>query len=137
MRTLSERRERLEGATEHIDHPHFDISPILQAEDIAHLARLRDECRQSRLIEGLMLKAKDSTYQAGRIKGAWYKWKRDPLLADLVMMYAQGGMANVLLFILTTVLGHGKTRKTGRNWCLWQSLFRLYRCRIKEISINL
>ena len=36
---LSERRERLEVQTKHIDHPHFDISPILQAENVAHLAR--------------------------------------------------------------------------------------------------
>ncbi len=88
---LHERREWLEAQADVIDHPKCDISPVLQADDIAHLARLRDECRQSRLIEGLMLKAKDSPYQAGRIKGAWYKWKRDPLLADLVMMYASRG----------------------------------------------
>ncbi len=27
----------------------------------------------------------------GRRAGLWYKWKRDPLTADCVMMYAQRG----------------------------------------------
>jgi DNA ligase 1 len=42
-------------------------------------------------IEGLMLKRLDSTYVPGRPKGQWYKWKRDPLLVDAVVMYAQRG----------------------------------------------
>ena len=42
-------------------------------------------------IEGLMLKRADSVYVAGRPKGPWFKWKRDPMLADCVLMYAQRG----------------------------------------------
>jgi len=42
-------------------------------------------------IEGVMLKRRDSPYVAGRRVGLWYKWKRDPLTADCVMMYAQRG----------------------------------------------
>ena len=42
-------------------------------------------------IEGLMLKRGDSAYLAGRPKGPWFKWKRDPMLADCVLMYAQRG----------------------------------------------
>lgn len=42
-------------------------------------------------IEGLMLKRKSSPYVPGRPKGMWYKWKRDPLLVDAVLMYAQRG----------------------------------------------
>jgi DNA ligase-1 len=38
-----------------------------------------------------MLKRRDSAYVAGRRVGLWYKWKRDPLTADCVMMYAQRG----------------------------------------------
>ena len=38
-----------------------------------------------------MLKRRDSPYVAGRKVGHWYKWKRDPLNADCVMMYAQRG----------------------------------------------
>ena len=38
-----------------------------------------------------MLKRGDSPYVAGRRTGLWYKWKRDPLTADCVLMYAQRG----------------------------------------------
>jgi DNA ligase-1 len=45
----------------------------------------------ARLAEGLMLKRRDSIYEAGRPKGPWFKWKRDPHLIDAVLMYAQRG----------------------------------------------
>ena len=38
-----------------------------------------------------MLKRRDSPYVGGRRAGLWYKWKRDPLTADCVVMYAQRG----------------------------------------------
>ena len=38
-----------------------------------------------------MLKRRDQPYVAGRRAGLWYKWKRDPLTADCVLMYAQRG----------------------------------------------
>ncbi len=38
-----------------------------------------------------MIKRRDSVYQAGRLKGPWFKWKRDPFNVDAVMMYAQRG----------------------------------------------
>ena len=38
-----------------------------------------------------MLKRKQSTYQTGRKKGSWWKWKVDPLIVDAVMIYAQRG----------------------------------------------
>ena len=38
-----------------------------------------------------MLKRWDSPYEAGRPKGPWFKWKRDPFLIDAVLMYAQRG----------------------------------------------
>jgi DNA ligase-1 len=38
-----------------------------------------------------MIKRLDSPYQAGRMKGPWFKWKRDPYNVDAVMMYAQRG----------------------------------------------
>ena len=47
--------------------------------------------RPSPVAEGLMLKRWDSVYEAGRPKGPWFKWKRDPFLVDAVLMYAQRG----------------------------------------------
>ena len=54
------------------------------------LARLRLESRD-RGVEGFMLKRLDSAYGVGRRKGAWWKWKIDPLTVDAVLMYAQPG----------------------------------------------
>jgi DNA ligase-1 len=38
-----------------------------------------------------MLKRLTSIYEAGRPRGPWFKWKRDPMLVDAVLMYAQRG----------------------------------------------
>ena len=38
-----------------------------------------------------MLKRADSAYVPGRPKGQWWKWKRNPLSIDAVLMYAQRG----------------------------------------------
>ena len=41
--------------------------------------------------EGLMIKHKNSTYQVGRKKGDWWKWKLEPLVIDAVLTYAMRG----------------------------------------------
>ena len=102
---LAERRRRLEQEKEKIDHDLFDLSELPKVTKQAELARHRDKCRQGGLIEGVMLKDKHSPYKAGREKGLWYKWKRDPLYADLVIMYAQRDMANVHPITLISPLG--------------------------------
>lgn len=38
-----------------------------------------------------MLKWRDSAYGTGRQRGAWWKWKVDPLTIDAVLVYAQAG----------------------------------------------
>ena len=38
-----------------------------------------------------MLKRRSSTYQSGRRRGDWWKWKIDPLTIDAVLLYAQAG----------------------------------------------
>ena len=84
------RRARLEDWMAEKPRPRFDVSPLVTFSDWTHLAGLRESMREDG-IEGLMLKRADSPYVAGRPKGPWFKWKRDPMLADCVLMYAQRG----------------------------------------------
>lgn len=41
--------------------------------------------------EGIMLKRKMSSYQAGRKRGDWWKWKVNPMSVDAVLIAAQKG----------------------------------------------
>jgi DNA ligase-1 len=86
----SARRERLESLVASLDAARFDLSVIIEARDFDHLAEIRAAAREA-AIEGVMLKRRDAPYLAGRKVGLWYKWKREPLVADCVMMYAQRG----------------------------------------------
>ncbi len=66
----------------------------LTAHSLRWAARLLADLRfgaRAASIEGLMLKRGDSPYLAGRPRGPWWKWKRDPLTIDAVLMYAQRG----------------------------------------------
>jgi DNA ligase-1 len=85
-----QRRERLERFAAGLDHERFDVSQLIEARSFEELEDLRANARDTS-IEGIMLKRRDSPYVAGRRTGLWYKWKRDPLVADCVMMYAQRG----------------------------------------------
>lgn len=86
----SERRARLEALMPRLPTERFDLSEVVEAIDFDHLSTIREGARDD-AIEGLMLKRRDSPYVAGRKTGLWYKWKRDPLLVDCVLMYAQRG----------------------------------------------
>ncbi|MFL6734745.1 MAG: cisplatin damage response ATP-dependent DNA ligase [Sphingomicrobium sp.] len=88
--TWAERRERLQGVVPKLDPERFDLSLLVDAETFEALEELRTQSRDAS-IEGMMLKRRDSPYVAGRRAGLWYKWKRDPLTADCVLMYAQRG----------------------------------------------
>ena len=84
------RRARLEAWFERTQPKRMDLSSMIPFGSMAELSGIRDGTRAAS-IEGLMLKRADSAYVPGRPKGQWWKWKRDPLTIDAVVMYAQRG----------------------------------------------
>jgi DNA ligase-1 len=90
---FAQRRKRLEAFVAKLNDPRIDLSPLQPFADWEALTHLRAHPPQgdAQKAEGLMLKRWDSIYEAGRPRGPWFKWKRDPHLADAVLMYAQRG----------------------------------------------
>jgi DNA ligase-1 len=88
-RPLFVRREQLERIVATVSEPLL-LSPIVRAETWEALAEQRSESR-ARLVEGLMLKRRDSPYRVGRQRGDWWKWKIEPFTVDAVLIYAQPG----------------------------------------------
>jgi len=91
--TFVERRARLETLVAALASDRIDLSPVQPFQSWEDLAALRaaPPAGDPQAAEGLMLKRLDSVYEAGRPKGPWFKWKRDPHLIDAVLMYAQRG----------------------------------------------
>lgn len=87
---LDARRARLAGFVARANKSWLDLSPEVPFAAWDDLRAHRGDARDAG-IEGLMLKRRDSPYLAGRPKGPWFKWKRDPLSADCILMYAQRG----------------------------------------------
>lgn len=85
---LDARRARLEAAS--FDSDRIDLSPLLPFRTWEDLAALR-AAPHAPIIEGVMIKRRDSPYMAGRPRGPWFKWKRDPMVVDAVLLYAQAG----------------------------------------------
>jgi DNA ligase 1 len=83
-----QRRALLEAAV--FPNARIDISPLLPFTTWDELAALRDSLPDP-VIEGVMIKRRDSAYVGGRPRGPWFKWKRDPMVVDAVMLYAQRG----------------------------------------------
>jgi len=89
-RPFEDRRRRLEAAVAGLDARRIDLSPFIPFESWETLAALR-AAPPHPAIEGLMLKRRDSAYVPGRPKGPWFKWKKDPMVIDAVLLYAQRG----------------------------------------------
>jgi DNA ligase-1 len=115
-----ERRRRLEAFVAQIPagmaaSPRVDLSPIQPFKTWEALAALRASPPEGdpAIAEGLMLKRWDSVYEAGRPKGPWFKWKRDPRLIDAVLMYAQRGHGKRSSFYSDYTFGVWQEDETG------------------------
>jgi DNA ligase-1 len=80
--------EQLKAATPYPEL--FNISALIPFSTWEALEEKRAQSR-AMIAEGIMLKRKNATYQVGRKRGDWWKWKIDPLSIDAVMIYAQKG----------------------------------------------
>lgn len=87
---FAERRQKLEHWFQAHQPPRCDLSELLPLTGKEELRSTWEATREGG-IEGLMLKRKASPYLQGRPKGHWYKWKREALTADCVLLYAQRG----------------------------------------------
>lgn len=104
---LQQRRARLRHLLTDARQTALGLSEALQPDSWQAAQDLREGAR-SRGVEGLMLKRHDAPWQAGRRRGAWWKWKLDPLSVDAVLIYAQAG--------------HGRraTLYTDYTFALWE-----------------
>ena len=91
------RRRRLEGFVARLHERRIDLSPLVVFSNWEELAAARANPagagagEDAEAVEGVMLKRRDAPYVAGRPRGPWWKWKRDPFVVDAVLMYAQRG----------------------------------------------
>ena len=96
-RPFAERRGRLEDFVARLGDARIDLSPLVPFASWPELIAARQDPDtagaglDSAAVEGVMLKRYDAPYLPGRPKGLWWKWKRDPLVIDAVLMYAQRG----------------------------------------------
>ena len=94
---FAERRRRLEEFITRLGEPRIDLSPLVSFATWDDLMAARKDPAaagagiDAEAVEGVMLKRRDALYVPGRPKGPWWKWKRDPLIIDAVLMYAQRG----------------------------------------------
>ncbi len=93
IRALSQylRREKLERLYQSAQREEiFRLSEVLKFNSWEELKELHNSSREN-AAEGFMIKNKEGTYQVGRKKGDWWKWKVNPLSIDAVLVYAQKG----------------------------------------------
>lgn len=90
QRPMSERRGLLERIVAEASHPNLVLSDILPFSTWEELVAHREAARTG-AVEGIMLKRKSSTYEVGRRRGDWWKWKVDPLSIDAVLTFSMQG----------------------------------------------
>jgi DNA ligase-1 len=92
-----ERRAKLESFVNAHPLAPIDLSPTIAFDTWDELSAARADPSHggagvdAEAVEGVMIKRRDAPYLAGRPKGYWFKWKRDPMVIDAVLMYAQRG----------------------------------------------
>ena len=109
---FDDRRRALEAWFAATRPARMDLSELIEFQTLDDLAAIRAGTRAAS-IEGLMLKRADSPYVPGRPKGLWWKWKRDPLTIDAVMMYAQRGSGKRSSFYSDFTFGLWRRRDDG------------------------
>jgi DNA ligase 1 len=96
-RPFVERRARLEQFIARLREPRVDLSPLVAFATWDELIAARQNPAaagagaDADAVEGIMLKRRDAPYVPGRVRGPWWKWKRDPFIVDAVLIYAQRG----------------------------------------------
>ncbi len=90
--TYEQRREKLELLISSLKDREIplQLSTTYRFNSWEEVASERSKSRQMKS-EGLMLKNRFATYQVGRKKGSWWKWKVDPFTIDAVLTYAMRG----------------------------------------------
>jgi DNA ligase-1 len=87
---LYSRRKLLEQVIDSLSTEVITYSDAITFNGWEELLKIRTHSREN-YAEGLMLKRLESTYQVGRKRGDWWKWKIEPLTVDGVLIYAQKG----------------------------------------------
>lgn len=87
---LHERRRVLEQIHHNAAHGSLLLSALLPFSTWEEIVAHREHAR-SNSMEGLMLKRLSSTYEVGRRRGDWWKWKVDPLSIDAVLTFSMQG----------------------------------------------
>lgn len=118
---FGERRARLEQLVTAHNHPRVDLSSMVHFEDWQRLGEARADpashgaTLDADAVEGVMIKRADSAYVPGRPKGPWWKWKRDPMLIDAVLMYAQRGHGKRSSFYSDYTFGVWRDTEGGQS----------------------
>jgi DNA ligase-1 len=115
------RRRRLEAFVARLGDPRIDLSPLVPFESWEALAAARADPAahgaggDADAVEGVMIKRAASPYLPGRVRGEWFKWKRDPHEVDAVLMYAQRGHGKRSSFYSDYTFGVWRSGEAGRE----------------------
>ena len=130
---FAERRARLEAFVAKLNDPRIDLSPLVPFATWDELTAARADPAaagagdDADAVEGVMLKRRDAAYVPGRPKGPWWKWKRDPMIIDAVLMYAQRGHGKRSSYYSDYTFGVWNKARRRRAGAGRQGLFRLHR----------